>query len=144
MAEPLNRLGNSAHRSIDRLRSRYHTQQLRQLPLFRFFCFLSFLLSFFRWFVFFFLLSVVGGLFCARNALGRFVLCAFRWRRRLFLFFWVFSRFIFRVPNRFIGGLPSRVADFDKKNKKTNKTTKSTLVSLARPSLLNCSALFRQ
>ena len=90
MAEPLNRLGNSAHRSIDRLRSRYHTQQLRQLPLFRFFCFLSFLLSFFRWFVFFFLLSVVGGLFCARNALGRFVLCAFRWRRRLFLFFGFF------------------------------------------------------
>jgi len=41
-----------------------------------------------------------------------------------FLIFWVFSRFIFRVPNRFIGGLPSRVADFDKKKQKNKQNNK--------------------
>ena len=123
MAEPLNRLGNSAHRSIDRLRSRYHTQQLRQLPLFRFFCFLSFLLSFFRWFVFFFLLSVVGGLFCARNALGRFVLCAFRWRRRLFLFFGFFHALFleFRIGLLVACLLVSLTLTKKQKNKQNNK-----------------------
>ena len=144
MAEPLNRLGNSAHRSIDRLRSRYHTQQLRQLPLFRFFCFLSFLLSFFRWFVFFFFAFGRWRIVLRAERARSFCVVRISLASSSFLIFWVFSRFIFRVPNRFIGGLPSRVADFDKKNKKTNKTTKSTLVSLARPSLLNCSALFRQ
>ena len=144
MAEPLNRLRENAPRSVPPPSAPFPPAAAAAAAVVSFLL-LSFFPSFFLSLVRFFFFAFGRWRIVLRAERARsFCVVRISLASSSFLIFWVFSRFIFRVPNRFIGGLPSRVADFDKKNKKTNKTTKSTLVSLARPSLLNCSALFRQ